>query len=110
MPAIAPHLHQQIRNYPLPPLLPINVFVAGPRAGEVIHEEEARQIIASSQSRGGEQMYNQQRPPQPSHHASAPGYTGISQSLQSHTQHLADLDRRARMTGPPVSIISQHLT
>jgi hypothetical protein len=109
MPAIAPHLHQQIRNYPLPPLLPINVFVAGPRAGEVIHEEEARQIIASSQSRGGEQMYNQQRPPQPPHHASAPGYTGISQSLQSHTQHLADLDRRARMTGPPVSVISQHL-
>jgi len=57
--AVANHLHQNIRNYPLPALPPINVFVAGPRASEIVHDEEARQIVAAVQARAPEAFHQQ---------------------------------------------------
>ena len=57
--AVAAHLHQNIRHYPLPVLPPVHVFVAGPRAGEMVLDEEARQIIAAVQARAPEAFHHQ---------------------------------------------------
>ncbi|KAG8871941.1 hypothetical protein FRC20_009971 [Serendipita sp. 405] len=98
---VAMHLHQQIRQYPLPNLPALNTFIGGNRMGEMAHEEEARQIIAAVQARAPEAFYNPQRGGP--HHSGPPiGYGGMPQDISSQTAILRELERKKRMIAPPV--------
>lgn len=94
---VAAHLHQHIRHYPLPPPPPVHIFLAGPRAGEAIHDEEARTIIANVQSRAPESYYNQQRTQAFSHPGGPAAYGGVAQDISAHTAALKELERKKRM-------------
>jgi len=108
---VAAHLHQNIRNYPLPALPPINVFVAGPRASEIVHDEEARQIVAAVQARAPEVFHHQQRAgmhnmqgnlhQQQQQHPGAASYASVAQDLSAQSALLRELERKKRAMAPP---------
>ncbi|KIM30738.1 hypothetical protein M408DRAFT_15260 [Serendipita vermifera MAFF 305830] len=91
---VAAHLHQNIRNYPLPGLPHINIFVAGPRTGQMVHDDEARQLLADTQARAPEAFHHQQHP-------GAPGYAGVAQDLSAQTSIMRELERKKRAMAPP---------
>ena len=87
----------------------MNVFIGGPRAGEIIHDDEARQIVSTVQSRGPEAFYNQARGPVTSHHVGAPGYGAVNQEVSAQTQMLRELERKKRMMASAVGVLIRML-